>query len=236
VPGGADFGERKNLQVDGEATAGGELGEPEIGGAAHLERCVEDREAHEVERDRSDQGRRERERRRGNLPDLDVARTPARRAQCRQGGGSPQRIDDHVDVVGRGVLERRRQVLVVLKLDHRVSAQPCQALAGQVRSDQSAGAELPGDLHSRTADRARRAQHEHGLPALDPRAPFEREPGSQPGIAERRGDGAVDAVGDLEHGILRHDRALRHRAVRREDRIEKHAAPVGQTAYPVAAD
>src|SRR5690349_15147756 len=69
APGGRDPRERKDFHVDGEATAGGQLGEPKIGGAADLERSMEDREAQDVERERSDQGRGERQRRRGNLSD-----------------------------------------------------------------------------------------------------------------------------------------------------------------------
>ena len=73
-------------------------------------------------------------------------------------------------------------------------------------------------------------------PCSIPERQVTRQPGAEPGVAERRGGDVVEAVVDVEQRVLARERALGHRAVRRDRRVEVHAAAVGQAPDAVGAD
>ena len=67
-------------------------------------------------------------------------------------------------------------------------------------------------------------------------APRERQPRGQAGVAQRRGHGVVDAAPDVEQRVLRHERPLGHRPVRRHGHVEVDPPPVAEPADAVRPD
>ena len=224
-----DVGERDALEVDDDVAAGDVLAQAPVGLAPHLVRRVQVHEAAHVERLRADRGRGEAELGPGEVADLDVA------AELRGGahGGdrrlAPQAVDGHVDPAAGGLAEALGQVAVAVERDDRVGAalaQPLEPLDPRARRrprGRRRAASPPAPRRCRPG-RWRRARAP-SPPAAGPRA--RRAPASRRGRSwrarrrpRRRGpSGTSNSVSAFR------ERALRHRAVRR-DRLEQHAAPV----------
>ena len=73
-------------------------------------------------------------------------------------------------------------------------------------------------------------------PGCEPGAPRDREPAREARVAERRRDGVVDALGDVEQRVVGDERALGHRAVGRDGAVEVDAPAVREAAHAVGAD
>ena len=192
LPGARDVGQRDALEVDDDLAAGDEVAEARVGVAAHRGRRVQPHEAAHVERLRADRGRGEPELGAGEVADLDVAGEAGGRAHGGDGRLAPQAVDGHVDLAAGGLADALGQVALAVELDHGVGAelaQALQALATAGGGDDAARAEALRRLHGDAADLAGGAEHEHGLPRLEVRAPGEREPAGEAGAAERGGGG-----------------------------------------------
>ena len=124
------------------------------------------------------------------------------------------------------------EVVARVELDDRVGAaleQPLEPLAARGRPRRRGRRRAASPTCTATLpDRAGRAEHEHRLAGLQARrATTSASQAAEAGVAERRGHGVVDARRRRRAApSARHERALGHRAVGRDGRVEVHAPAV----------
>ncbi len=139
-----------------------------------------------------------------------------------------QRVDDDVDASLAGLRECRGQVWLLERHGGVGAAleRPRQTALRARRGDHTARAEYTRGLHRDLADDAARTEHEHVLAGPQFRAPGQREPPDEAPDAERHRQPVGDVIAYRQRRRGIDQRPLRHRAERRDRRIEVDAAPL----------